>query len=173
MTARRPTHYDVLGVARDADLADIRRAYRERARALHPDTALGPDTVVGMSAVNEAWAVLRDPGRRRAYDAELDGRDAGAGAAPPPWFPSTGDDEVDEADDGGWMPTVAAKSGTTDLFFLLPAALFVGGLGCTMFGAMTFGERAVGLGITCVVLSGVLFLLAPLFVLVRQRRDTR
>lgn len=166
MTARPPTHYDVLGVAPDADAAEIRRAYRARARALHPDTAAAPDTVMGMSAVNEAWAVLRDPVRRRAYDATL---------AVEPLVGSDPDVGVDvDVDLSEWaVPVVAAKSGPTDLFFLLPAGLFLAGVAATVFGAMTFGERAVGLGIMFVVLSAVAFLLAPIFTLARQRRGTR
>ena len=57
--------YEVLGVERDATVEAIHRSYRERARAAHPDLAGDDDR---MAALNEAWAVLRDPVRRAAYD---------------------------------------------------------------------------------------------------------
>jgi molecular chaperone DnaJ len=78
-----PTHYDTLGVRRDASADEIRSAYRAIARRVHPDaqpgnasvgSAKGPD----MAALNEAWRVLSDPGRRALYDAAL--RDAASGS---------------------------------------------------------------------------------------------
>jgi molecular chaperone DnaJ len=69
-----PDHYEILGVDRRADLAEIRTAYRRLARHLHPDTrgsaASGPESEA-MSRINEAWRVLSDPARRRAYDETL------------------------------------------------------------------------------------------------------
>jgi len=71
------THYDVLGVAPDAVPADIRRAYLELARALHPDRAVGSSAGESqrssrrMQEVNEAWRVLREPASRAAYDRAL------------------------------------------------------------------------------------------------------
>ena len=62
------THYDVLGVPATASAAEVRRAYHERARQLHPDRA---GDARAMADVNEAWRVLRDPGSRAAYDRTL------------------------------------------------------------------------------------------------------
>jgi curved DNA-binding protein CbpA len=59
--------YVVLGVDTAAAHDDIRRAWLAAARAHHPDR--GGDSV-RMQAVNEAWAVLGDPARRRAWDRE-------------------------------------------------------------------------------------------------------
>ena len=59
--------YAVLGVSRDASVVEIRDAYRRLARQLHPDRAR--DAGDGMAAVNEAYRVLGDPGRRAVYDA--------------------------------------------------------------------------------------------------------
>ena len=61
------SHYDTLGVRPDASDGEIRRAYRELARHLHPDR--GRSDATAMAALNEAYRVLRDPGRRAAYDA--------------------------------------------------------------------------------------------------------
>jgi len=67
-------YYEVLGVPPTATLAVIRRAYYALCRRLHPD-ALGalPEPVRAGSQriaqrLNESYCVLRDPGRRRAYD---------------------------------------------------------------------------------------------------------
>ena len=71
------THYDVLGVRPDAPPEDVRRAYLDRARELHPDrTATRSKTDAeraarGMQEVNEAWRILRDPTSRAAYDRAL------------------------------------------------------------------------------------------------------
>lgn len=73
------THYETLGVRSDASAAQIRQAYLELARELHPDrrggtnAAEAADTTRRMQAVNEAWHALSDPGRRVRYDASLDG----------------------------------------------------------------------------------------------------
>jgi hypothetical protein len=64
------THYDLLGVRPDATAAEIRQAYRNAARANHPDVA-GGSRANTMAAINEAWSVLGDPARRREYDRSL------------------------------------------------------------------------------------------------------
>jgi DnaJ-domain-containing protein 1 len=71
------SHYEVLGVPRNAGADTVRQAYLDRARQLHPDRYIdaGPAqrsaAERSMQEVNEAWRVLSDPGRRRRYDAEL------------------------------------------------------------------------------------------------------
>jgi hypothetical protein len=71
------THYDVLGVKSSATPAQVRRAYYDKARQLHPDGHAGrPDVELdasrrAMQDVNEAWRVLRDPSTRAAYDRSL------------------------------------------------------------------------------------------------------
>ena len=64
------SHYDVLGIPRDAGAAAVRRAYRKRALATHPDKTNGESDA--FLAVGEAFRVLSDRGLREAYDAELD-----------------------------------------------------------------------------------------------------
>jgi hypothetical protein len=77
-------HYEVLGVARDADLATLRQAYLALARRHHPDRP-GGDTE-RMRAVNQAWSVLSDPARREQYD--LAQREPPTTARPAPGWPS-------------------------------------------------------------------------------------
>lgn len=63
-------YYEVLGVAPDAKAADIKRAYRQLARRYHPDIS-GGDRTVTFREVTRAYEVLRNPERRRTYDAAL------------------------------------------------------------------------------------------------------
>lgn len=71
------THYDVLGVKAAATPAQVRRAYLDKARQLHPDGYAGrPDAEIdaarrAMQDLNEAWRVLKEPSRRAAYDRSL------------------------------------------------------------------------------------------------------
>jgi hypothetical protein len=74
----------VLGVDRSATSAEIRAAYRDLARRLHPDRAAsggGDDGGRAMASINEAYRVLSDPGRRVVYDRSLDGAPTGHGSA--------------------------------------------------------------------------------------------
>lgn len=59
--------YDVLGVAKGADQAAIHDAYRTAVRRAHPDAG---GSAAAFEAVQEAYELLRDPARRRAWDAQ-------------------------------------------------------------------------------------------------------
>jgi molecular chaperone DnaJ len=77
-----PDSYAALGLAPGATRAEIRRAYRRLAMAVHPDVA-GRDTTAEMAALNGARDDLlsRTPGRRRADEGPAD---AGADGGPAP-----------------------------------------------------------------------------------------
>jgi molecular chaperone DnaJ len=63
-------YYDVLGVSADAGAEEIRRAYRQLARRYHPDIS-GDERGSAFLELARAYDVLRDPVRRRHYDAAL------------------------------------------------------------------------------------------------------
>jgi molecular chaperone DnaJ len=60
--------YQLLGVARDASDADIKKAYRKLAMEYHPDRNGLPDAEAKFKEIAEAYEVLRDPQKRAAYD---------------------------------------------------------------------------------------------------------
>jgi DnaJ-class molecular chaperone len=63
-------YYEVLGVARDANKAEVKTAFRRLARELHPDVNdHDPEAEEKFKVAAEAYEVLSDPERRRAYDA--------------------------------------------------------------------------------------------------------
>ncbi|WP_299692096.1 DnaJ C-terminal domain-containing protein [uncultured Tateyamaria sp.] len=61
-------YYKTLGVARNADAEEIKKAFRKAARKYHPDINAGPEAEAKFKDVNEAYEVLKDPERRAAYD---------------------------------------------------------------------------------------------------------
>ena len=71
MDIERENHYIVLGVPIDATPDEIRTAYRELARQLHPDASQEPETADQFIQVQAAYEVLSDPKRRREYDDQL------------------------------------------------------------------------------------------------------
>lgn len=62
--------YRVLGVGPDATATEITASYRAKVLALHPDTQSEPANPALLADVLDAYALLRDPERRAAYDAE-------------------------------------------------------------------------------------------------------
>jgi molecular chaperone DnaJ len=68
MATTERDYYEVLGVERGADDAEIKRAFRALARQLHPDVSDAADAEQRFKEVVEAYEVLSDPERRATYD---------------------------------------------------------------------------------------------------------
>ncbi len=76
-------YYEILGVSHDANQDEIKKAYRKKARLLHPDYA-GPESEDAFKDLSVAYETLSDPQKRQMYD--IGGPDAlhgggGAGGA--------------------------------------------------------------------------------------------
>lgn len=61
-------YYEVLGVGRDAGADEIKKAFRSRARDVHPDTSEHEDAEERFKELNEAYEVLSDAEKRANYD---------------------------------------------------------------------------------------------------------
>lgn len=68
-TGSNKDYYDILGVARDASDDAIKKAFREKARTMHPDVNKAPDAEERFKEISEAYETLSDPSKRRRYDA--------------------------------------------------------------------------------------------------------
>lgn len=77
-------YYETFGVPRSATQADIKRAYRKLARKYHPDVSKDSDAEARFKEIGEAYAVLKDPEKRAAYDQMGSQWKAGQDFQPPP-----------------------------------------------------------------------------------------
>lgn len=163
--------YRVLGVQRTASADEIRRAYLRLARTHHPD--FFADATPGeraaaeqrMRAVNEAWAVLGDPDRRRALEAQR---------PPEPFrpFSPTAADEPDprDAPDVPYRPT-PPPTGAERARTMAPVLLFFASVGVGAVAAVVNLPALLALSFALFLLSCVGFVVIPLLALSRARRD--
>ncbi len=180
------THYELLGLPPHASQDEIRAAYRALARRHHPDTQYDVDAAAAdrsrqtMAALNAAWAVLGDPARRRAYDAELGGGRLGPRAAGPvgatgnanrtgwDWKPfSEYDDDPEDLDDEPYGDPPPRRP--ADSVVMAPVLLVLLAVGLFFFSTMVQSAGLRTMAILLLPIAGVGFIAAPLFVMVRGR----
>ena len=80
--ADKRDYYEVLGISRSASAEEIKRAFRNLARRYHPDVNKATDAEARFKEINEAYEVLSDTNKRKAYDTY--GHEAMSGAAAGP-----------------------------------------------------------------------------------------
>lgn len=69
MAREKRDYYEVLGLPRDCDAAEIKQVYRRLARKYHPDVNNGdPEAEEKFKEISEAYAVLSNEEKRRQYD---------------------------------------------------------------------------------------------------------
>ena len=115
---RYKDYYKIMGVSRDAGQDDIKKAYRRLARKYHPDVSKEPDAEGLFKDLGEAYAVLKDPEKRAAYDGLGSGWQAGQEFRQPPGWDQSFDFETRGFDTAG--------AGVFSDFF---ESLFGGGMG--------------------------------------------
>lgn len=61
-------YYEVLGVSKNSDISEIKKAFRTLAKKYHPDVNKTPEAETKFKEINEAYEVLSDPEKRANYD---------------------------------------------------------------------------------------------------------
>ena len=77
-------YYKILDIARDASADEIKQAYRRLARKYHPDINKNANAEQKFKELGEAYEVLQDPEKRKAYDAIGSDDQAKENFTPPP-----------------------------------------------------------------------------------------
>lgn len=100
-------YYKVLNVEKNASDDDIKQAYRRLARKYHPDVSKEANAEDKFKNLQEAYEVLKDPEKRKAYDQLGSNWKQGQEFRPPPgWNPNTrfysSDSDFSESDMGGF-----------------------------------------------------------------------
>ncbi|WP_193163685.1 DnaJ C-terminal domain-containing protein [Microbulbifer hainanensis] len=123
-------YYQILGLERTADQAEIKRAYRKLARKYHPDVSKEEQAEDRFKEVSEAYEVLKDPEKRAAYDQLGSSYHTGEDFRPPPNW-----DQGFEFHGGGY--TEADPEAFSDFFESLFGRGGFGGAHAQGFGAGT------------------------------------
>ena len=185
-------HYELLGVAADADQATVRRAYVAHARVAHPDfhvdaaPSVRAENAQRMQQLNEAWDTLGDAARRERYDLTLRGPSVPLttrpGRRPEPetpagkgWTPRPGDDAWQQ-DFTGWAnetdgpeDDTSADGAARGVAAVAPVALFAIGGVLAFLGMLLSARPLVALAAGLFVISLALFVFLPMLSMTRRR----
>ena len=127
-------YYEILGVARDADAAAIKSAYRKLARKYHPDVNKTKEAEEKFKDINEAYEVLSDKAKRQRYDSLGSNWQGGADYTPPPGF----ENFSFNFNQGGAQSFDFGGSGFSDFFSSLFGDM-MGGMGAQQSAGQNFG----------------------------------
>jgi curved DNA-binding protein len=142
MSVEYKDYYKILGVDRNADESEIKKAYRKLAHKYHPDVNKDPEAENKFKEISEAYEVLKDPEKRKKYDSLGADWQGGQEFHPPPgWeninFGFGGGGRTAGGRTGG--ASFEGMGGFSDFF----EAIF-GGLGGSRPGAGGFSRAAGG-----------------------------
>jgi curved DNA-binding protein CbpA len=152
MMEARLDPYAILGVARDANPAQIQGAYRRLAKRYHPDLQEASTTTEQMQRLNQAWAILSNPARRARHDADESrpamSRDATWSGPPrrawPRYASAAGPHHSAEAErmqaqtGRSWLTIVAVVMMAIVAIWLVIGAALFGGLPLPLIGLILF-----------------------------------
>lgn len=170
------THYERLGVGPEATAEEIQRAYRLLALRHHPDVAPDADRAT-MAAINGAWDILRDPDRRRTYDASIREPGAPPHAEPPPaepppgpgWAPLEWDTDEADPEDLSDEPYAPVDRRPTDVLVMAPVLLVLVAVPVFFFSLMAGSSGLRTFAILLLPVAALGFVMAPLLVMLRSR----
>ncbi len=130
MAVQYHDYYTILGVNRDASQEEIQKAYRKLARKFHPDVNKSKGAIEKFKEINEANEVLKDPEKRKRYDALGANWKEGQEFTPPPgWEGVFGNFGQGPQSGGGRTFQFGSGGGFSDFFSVLfgDAGPFAGG----------------------------------------------
>jgi curved DNA-binding protein len=133
MAVKFQDYYEVLGVPRTASEEEITKAYRKLARKYHPDVSKEKGAEEKFKQVAEAYAVLKDPEKRKKYDALGPNWHAGEDFTPPPGWQEFHFEFPGGAGKGRQAGTAGFGGGFSDFFSML--------FGEEGLGGFSFGRR--------------------------------
>lgn len=176
------THYEVLGIAPGASTAEVRAAYHRLARRHHPDFHAGASaddqarSRRRMQEINEAWRVLGHAARRTAYDASLRQppreRFVASGASGGADIWGIDDDELAQQrweERERWAPS--PEPGGRRPLLVAPALMVAAAIVLFVLWMMVGASGLLVLSAASGIGGTVLFVVAPLVVMVGARRD--
>lgn len=170
--------YDRLGVAPTASQEEIRRAWLALARDHHPDfhaadSATRQRNEREMQLINEAWSVLGDPAKRRAYDQRYGEEDKVKNPPPADYRFVPFDDGEDDIDPRLLEDEPVEGTEVHRSVQMLPIVLLLGGFLGIVGGFALATPFLLAVGVAGVVMAGLSFVAAPAVAIYRSIQAER